>query len=255
MNSIKQIFSNPAIDQGLLAELDALQEPRSRFVIAFTPRSGSSYLCDVMKRIRRFGKPDEVLNQQFIPNILKKIPGRTPEEYLRNVIRHRKTPNGVSGLKTSWFQFDNFIKELENRSYLCGFRYIYLTRRNRELQAVSLYKATSTTVFHTNVHHDEEAIHMLRSIEYNYAKISEWYKHIDQQEKGWQSYFFENRVFPLCINYEEIEEDILSVLKRIAAFVKVNPNHVKMPDVPSVFKKISDQRNIEWAHRFVLENS
>ena len=88
---------------------------------------------------------------------------------------------------------------MDDHSYLSGFKYIYLTRRDLAAQAISLYKATETSVFHTNVQHSEEAISKLRSLQYDYEKIKEWYVHIDRQEKGWQAYFFNNRIVPLCV--------------------------------------------------------
>ena len=253
MNDIQKLFSSSTVDDDRIKHIDSLPEPRSRFLIAITPRSGSSYLCDVMTKIKLFGVPGEMINQQFIPEIIKKIPGRTAEEYIRNVIRSRKTKNGISGLKASWFQFQGFMEAMDDHSYLSGFKYIYLTRRDLAAQAISLYKATETSVFHTNVQHSEEAITKLRSLEYDYEKIKEWYVHIDRQEKGWQAYFYNNRIFPLCLHYEEIDADVFGVLKRIATFVGVDPNNVKIPAEASVFEKIRDQRNVEWAHRFSLE--
>ena len=253
MNDIQKIFSFSTLDDDRIKQIDALPEPRSRFLIAITPRSGSSYLCDLMTKIKLFGTPGEMLNQQFIPQIVKSIPGRTPEEYLRNVVRFRKTKNGISGLKASWFQFRGFTETMDDRSYLSGFKYIYLTRRDLSAQAISLYKATETSVFHTNVQHSEEAISKLQSLQYDYEKIKEWYVHIDRQEKGWQEYFFKNRIVPLCVTYEEIDDDVFGVIKRIATFVGVDPNNVRMPEESSVFERIRDQRNVEWAHRFSLE--
>lgn len=253
MNKIHQIFSNPAVDLNRLRQIQASPEPRSRFLIAITPRSGSSYLCDVMTKIKLFGIPGEVMNQEFIPKIIKRIPGRNPEEYIRNVIHFRKTKNGISGLKASWFQFQNFKNAMVDHSFLSGFKYIYLTRRDMAAQAVSLYKATETSVFHTNINHSEEAVFKLRSLEYDYEKIKEWYTHIDRQEKGWQQYFNENRISPLHLTYEEIDKNIVAILHRIATFVGVNPKNIRIPEESSVFKKIRDHRNAEWAHRFSLE--
>ena len=110
-----------------------------------------------------------------------------------------------------------------DHSYLAGFKYIYLTRRDLAAQAVSLYKATETTVFHTNIQHSQDAISKLQTLGYDYEKIKEWYVHIDRQEKGWQDYFYENNIFPLCITYEDIDENVFKVLKRIARFVHVDP--------------------------------
>ena len=53
--------------------------------------------------------------------------------------------------------------------------------------------------------------------------------------------------------YEEIEEGVLRLLMGIAAFVAVDPNNVRMPEEASVFRKIRDHRNVEWAQRFAKD--
>jgi LPS sulfotransferase NodH len=60
---------------------------------------------------------------------------------------------------------------------------------------------------------------------------------------------------PLYITYKEIEADVLDVIKRIAGYIDVDPATVTMPKEVSVFKKMRDSRNIEWAQRFTLENT
>lgn len=255
MNKIPSYFSSLPIDAKRLEELDALPEPRGRYILAMTPRSGSSYLCDVMTDTKRFGSPDEFLNEDFIPDIMKKIPGRTPEEYLRNVFRVRRTANGISGLKASWFQFRNFIECVEDRASLGGLRFVYLIRRDLAAQAISLYKATATSVFHTNVEHGNAAIERLRRLDYDYQAISSWYDHLLEQEAGWKAFFFECKIFPLTVTYEDIQEDVLGTMRRIAQYVGVEPKNVQVPTLPSVFRPVSDERNLEWACRFRLERA
>jgi LPS sulfotransferase NodH len=255
MNYIKDIFRDATINHDRLNQIEDMLDPQCRFLIAITPRSGSSYLCDLMTKLKIFGIPGEVLNQEFIPKIIKNFPGRNPEEYIRNVMRARKTKNNVAGLKASWFQFRNFRDSMTDSSFLAGFKYIYLTRSDLAAQAVSLYKATETSVFHTNIQHSEQAITKLESLGYDYEKIEEWYNHIDRQEKGWQNYFLENHISPLIITYEDIDNDILEVLTRIASYLEVDIKNIKMPEEASVFKKIRDQRNIEWAQRFSLAHT
>lgn len=254
MNPISALFNNPNLNLDRLQAIEAIEEPRSRYIIAITPRSGSTYLCDMMNRTKRLGKPHEALDFPYIKNHFDTVPGCTPEEYIRNLIRVRKTINNVSGLKASWFQFQNFKEAMTDQSYLKGFKYIYLTRRNLAAQAVSLYKATESSVFHTNKQHSEEAIKQLNELEYDYGKIKNWYDHIVAQEKGWQDYFHKQRIFPLCISYEDIEDDIFTVLQRIAVYVAVNPENIVMPEL-TLFKKVSDERNVEWSLRFTLEQN
>jgi LPS sulfotransferase NodH len=255
MNKIPKIFSNLDINVNRLQKIETLDDPRSRYLIAMTPRSGSSYLCDIMKKTHRFGSPDEKINENSLPVILKNIPGRNPDEYLRNVMRATKTVNRVSGLKASWYQFKNFTSLMSDTHYLQGFKYIYLTRQDLPAQAVSLYKATASSVFHTNIQHHEQALVKLEHLNYDFVKIKNWYDHIVAQEQGWLNYFDQYQLTPLTITYEEIELDLLSVLKKIAVHVKVTPGKIVIPARESVFKKIRDDRSVEWAKRFEEELS
>jgi LPS sulfotransferase NodH len=113
-----------------------------------------------------------------------------------------------------------------------------LIRQDISTQAVSLYKATESAVFYTNKKNSQEPIHKLQSLEYNFKKIKKWHDHIDRQESGWRRYFKESKISPLYLTYEEINADISQVLNRIALFVGVNPQHIKMPESSSVFEKV-----------------
>lgn len=251
MSSIFEKAAQPTPE--FLAQLEKAGEPRSRYLIAMTPRSGSSYLCDMMTKTRRFGAPGEFINPGFIPNILKSIPAGNGDDYLRWLMIRRKTANGLSGLKASWFQMQKFLPEVQDRDYLKGFRFIYLRRRDVVMQAISLYKATETDVFHTNVEHDQKRLQALAKLDYDFKAIEKWRQHILKQEQGWEQFFYENRIFPLHVFYEDIEQDVLQLMRRIATFVGVIPENVKMPEEASVFRKVRDQRNIEWAQRFARE--
>lgn len=227
--------------------------PGTRYIIAMTPRSGSSYLADVMTSTRLLGTPEEYLNLDFLPEILKAVPSLSPDEYLPNILKHAATPNGVSGIKASWGQFRDFKDALNTRTDLLDFRYIYLIRRSLPLQAISLYRATETGVFHTNVTHGEQSLSKLAGLQYDGNRIAHWHQHIVYEERGWLEYFVENRLTPLTITYEDIEEDIGLVVQRIANFLQID---VPLPDLDgklSIFKKIGQRLNIEWATRFMLE--
>lgn len=255
MTNLACYFSHELCDVKRLEQIEAYSQPRRRYVIAMTPRSGSSYLCSVLEATHRLGFPGEYLNEDFIPSILKTIPGGTAADYFKNVEKVKQSQNGVYGFKVSWFQFERFLTAIDDSRCLGSYRYIYLTRRNLAAQAVSLYKATATNVFHTNVSHDESSMQALGTLKYDFTKINQWYEHIVQQEQGWQDYFLNNRISPCYVTYEEIDEDIESVVKRIAHYVGDNPDELSVPKNPSVFKKVSDSRNMDWACQFMLERA
>ncbi|MBN8285750.1 Stf0 family sulfotransferase [Zoogloea sp.] len=250
--NILKLFENLSLDEERRAAVAAIPEPAPRYLIAMTPRSGSSHLCDVLKNTKLLGRPGEMVSQMFIPNILKSAPAATPDEYLAQVMRVVRTRNGVSGMKASWFQFNDFRGAMQDESVFRSYRFIYLTRRDLAAQAVSLYCATSSNVFHTNVEHTTTEREKLANLDYDFQAIKRWHEHILAQELGWQAYFAKHNIFPLSINYEEIEHDVTAVVKRIAHFVG-RPRAGESATSESIFRKIGDRRNVEWAARFTLE--
>jgi len=254
MNPIVPLFENQRLDIGRLQKVEALPDTRGRYLIAITPRSGSSYLCNMIKSTKRLGWPQEFLAASTIEKRLpKNIPARSADEYLRNGIRIFQSRNKVSGVKTSWFQFQLYLGAMTDQKYLQGFKYIYLTRRDLAAQSVSLYKAVSSNVFHTVAQPSEEETAKLASLEYDYQKIKYWHDHIVAQEIGWQRYFYDRQIFPLCMSYEDIEKDVLQCIKRIAMYLKVKPENIVLPEEPSPYKKIRNQQSTEWALRFANE--
>jgi len=252
--SIEKIFAELEPNEARLRKLESLPDPEIRFIIAITPRSGSSYLCDVMQMCKRLGSPGEFLQSAFIPKIAQSIPGRTPDEYMRNLFRVRRTPNDVAGLKASWFQFRMFHAALADRSVVRKFCYIYLIRKDSSEQAVSLYRATATQVFHTNIEHSAEKWNALTELQYDYDKIDHWHRHILAQERGWEAFFLRNRITPLTITYEDITHDIQFVLKRVAHHLGVNLPAQPVASDTSVFRKLGSRENLVWACRYRLEN-
>lgn len=250
--ALKSIFSDATIDEQRYAKVSALSDPTLTYMIAMTPRSGSSHLCDVLKNSKRLGRPGEMLSGPFLPNILKSAPAKSPDEYLKHILRVIKTPNGISGIKASWFQFNDFSQILADPNLLRKFRFIYLTRRDIYAQAVSLYCATSSNVFHTNKSHESSELAKLQTLQYDYDQIQFWKKHIEAQEVGWVRFFMQHNIYPLCITYEEIEAGVTAVALRIARYLS-RPLATHGLTEESIFQKIGDRRNVEWACRFRLE--
>jgi LPS sulfotransferase NodH len=198
--SIEELFCNLIIDENVYQEIFKIKDPKTKYVIAITPRSGSSYLCDLMTKSGLLGSPDEFLPPVFMKEILSNIPAKDSDEYLRHVIKKTQSENGISGLKTSWFQFLEFYESMKDPSSLNQFKYVYLYRRDVAQQAVSLYKATETSMFHTNIEHNSDTLRKVKSIKYDFEKIDEWKRHIESQELGWQNFFQKNRINPLRIS-------------------------------------------------------
>jgi len=251
-DKIRAIFKAAVIDQDRLEAVRKMADPAVKYMIAMTPRSGSSHLCDVLKNSKAFGRPGETLAEPFIPGVMKSAPAPDADEYVVNMLRVVASPNGVAGLKTSWFQFDLFRGALDGEAPFKNWRFIHLIRRDTFAQAVSLYRATASTVFHTNIEHGQAALDKLAALPYDYAQIKHWHNHILAQERGWREFFAVNNIFPLSITYEEIDDDVIAVVKRIAMFFG-RPRAAERAVHESIFRKLGSRQSVEWAARFQLE--
>jgi trehalose 2-sulfotransferase len=252
LHKISKLFAAHTIDQERYDKVAAIAEPAPRYLIAMTPRSGSSHLCDVIKNTNLMGRPGEMLSAQFIPNILNSAPAKDADDYVGQVMKVIRTRNGVAGMKVSWFQFNEFCGAMQDPSVFLKYRFIHLTRRDLAAQAVSLYCATESNVFHTNVAHAAHEVEKLTRLVYDYAKILQWYRHIEAQEIGWRTYFAKHNIFPLALSYEEIETDVVAVTQRIAHYIG-RPRAGNEAKSESIFRKIGERRNVEWAAQFTLD--
>ena len=109
MNRIAQIFEDSGSSKGAAGPLGHQQKSDRNYFIAFTPRSGSSWLAGLLTSTKKLGGPGEWFNPDNLPNILKTFPKCDLRSYAA-LIRHRfKTGNGVSGFEASFFQ----IKQVE----------------------------------------------------------------------------------------------------------------------------------------------
>lgn len=252
VQELLNVFATP----GDTSRLDTLRQaptPAVKYMIAMTPRSGSSYLCDVLGQTQRLGSPGEFL----APNSVGSHHARTaatdsPDEYVELMLRRGRSANGVSGFKVSWFQFKNFTAVMRSPQVFTQYKIIHLTRRHLAAQAVSLYRMTSTRVSHTNIAHSDTQLEALEALPYDYDKIKSWHKHLQVQEQGWQAYFAQHGIYPLCITYEDIDADVAAVCRRIAAYLG-RPKAAASVSTESVFRKLAGRTSVEWAARFELD--
>lgn len=251
MNSIAQILATVPPEAIVHSDVPA---PSRRYMIAFTPRSGSSYLCERLERTQAVGIPREILNKDLMPLVVEQVPARTPAEYLERVLSARASGD-VSGFKTSWYQLAEFSGELpDGFDHWDDYRCVYLVRGDLAAQAVSLYRAIGSNVFHTNIPVDDAARRRLDDLPYHYDDIAHWYRHLLEQELAWETWFRERSIVPLRVTYEAVHEDVEAVTRAILSFLGVRGNDEGLRE-PSVFRKLGGSVSADWADRFATEHA
>ena len=139
-------MSIPDTWEDAFARIARRAPPRS-YGIAFTPRSGSTWISDVVRQSRALGSPGEYFNiNAAFPSICEAACTNFEDYY--QWLRRVRVINGVFGFEISWpwaerLQADGNLELLRDTD--CWF---LLRRRDYILQAVSLHVAASSGVFH-----------------------------------------------------------------------------------------------------------
>lgn len=225
MSRLLDIFAcqeSPEQDRFDARDAQAMQQlppkARSEYLIAFTPRSGSSWLTSLLVDTRLAGRPEEWLNPNHLPDILKAHPCRDLTSYVRRIrrimlSRKRRT----FGIECSWFQWKLYLDANQQRVLPFAFdHHIYWTRRDLLGQALSLYKATETGFFHTVADRAQVAP---SAVAFDDARLWDWLLHIYQQEYGWRRYFKRRNIAPLELCYEDLWSDTALTLTRLLSTI------------------------------------
>jgi len=213
----------------------ALEKPKSskNYVICFTERSGSSMLCSILKQTNLLGMPNEYVNPRGPMQLyLKTCPATTLEEYFELLRRNQTTPNGIFGLKSCFFDFKPLIEMGGVGKLLNPVQFIYLTRRDIILQAISGYLARKSGIWHISSQAGGAENLDYSKVEYDEEQIL---KLIDIQIKErleWERFFTLYSIEPLRIVYEDIVESPITCVKQILSFLGENTD-ISTEDIKS----------------------
>ena len=138
-------------------------EPRLKYAILATPRTGSEFLCASLCR-RGIGVPLEYLGVFSIAERLgcRDEAGNTPlGPYFAQLHAKRTTPNGIFGIKVLSMQLRRFAGNdiPAAADFFSSFdRVLLLRRKDKLLQAISWARAVQTKRYHGFVGEAEQAL-------------------------------------------------------------------------------------------------
>jgi len=223
---------------------------RKTYCILITPRSGSTWLTRRIARLDVLSCPDEFFNVNEFGNTLKFNPGRDIYEVFDLVARKNCTDSGLFGFEMSYFDLAEFEREAKLLDVMLGEKhFFYLSRRNFVAQAISLFTAVESGVFHT---YQSDAVERL-PIPYDGDKIRYWACHILQQEYGFQRWLDANEVWPVRLSYEDLLDDVDGTIRRIARHLGVDLARAGARAIPQT-EKITADGAAEYEHRFRHEH-
>jgi LPS sulfotransferase NodH len=174
-------------------------------MVAMTARSGSSHLCKVLAAAGDFGQPNEIFNPRGnVQDECVRLGVSRFDDYL-NALTAK--PAGHFLFKTCWQDFAPFAAVW--RQIFPDLTVVYLERKNIAAQAISLYKAKTTNLWHKQ---HGEAHKKPPPVPYNYTKIKEAEQEIIIERQAWADFFRREGLTPPRLLYEDFETDITKAL-------------------------------------------
>jgi trehalose 2-sulfotransferase len=218
--------------------------PKTCYIIASAPRSGSHLLSSLMTATGLAGKPEEHFNPWHMG-----LAGDFPMDlifesgHVQQIIESTTTPNGVFGTKAQFTQVSNFVgmQRLESL-FPTPLKYIYIERKDDLHQAISLARAIQTNRYMWD--QTEE-----KSPTFNRELIFQCLREIKIQEKGWEMHFFQNHIEPFRVVYEEFIQDTAAVIWSVLDYLGIEiPEGFVVSEPP--IHKLADEVTEEWVREY-----
>ena len=245
------------IDTGYEGRFDFPQfggKPRLTYLLASVPRAGSTLFSHILWRTGCLGAPLEYLNfDPAGPYFFAAGSADAQRDLWRSVLRRRTSPNGVFALKA----FPTQLQALHGRNPALladvlatvlprgGPRHIvYLRRRDRVAQAVSLARAAMTGVWRKEQEGREAA-----PSEYSLEALEAAERGVAFQEDLWEKMLRDLAVEPLRMWHEDVLADPAGAAERVAAYLGVTIDPASAVDIPQIVKQSRGDAD-DWVARY-----
>ena len=247
-------FANPDFDPEKFGREIEKQCASKSYVIYFTPRSGSSWLTDILKASRKVGIPNEWLNPNHVSKIARAINAHDIESYAAMLTR-KQVRGGIFGLETTYYQLNKILPE--NADFFVHFGpwtdSYYLIREDIVSQAISLSKAVSTGVYHSVITPAEALERADEEYAYDPDHILTWLDHIRLLEIKTEAFFAKFDIEPLRLSYETITASAAATANAFFRRLNVDAMADELP--VSGHHRISTEKYCTFARRFRSEHA
>ncbi len=190
---------------------------------------------------------------------------RSYREHLRRSFQLGTTDNGVFGVKLMWRnlpELQHLAGELPEYGDLDLYgllerlfdhpRYIWVTRRDKVRQAVSLWRALQTRRWRHEHTHDDGPV----ELHYRFEGIDHLVRTLQADDEGWQEFFDQHGISPLRMVYEDLELGIGAAARAVLSYIGVQVPPDWHPR--EVLKRQADALSDRWVaayHRDAADRS
>jgi trehalose 2-sulfotransferase len=243
----------------------------ANYVIASTPRSGSSLLAAGLVATGVAGRPEEYFTPDYLEAYkedLELTPQCSWTEYLTKVMDFAATENGVRGVKIHWRHVVSLARALHFRGdpgvvlevLFPASVFVNIVRADRRAQAISLFRAETTGEWFRSVgspstlrplglyltrRAPDRATADLSGVAPTYEQIVAIERSLAAEQAAWTNHFTSRRLKVLTVRYEDLEADYRGEIARVLQFLGADPLRASgLPDPP--LERQSDHINDHW---------
>jgi trehalose 2-sulfotransferase len=243
--------AGPISFAGQAFDLPGPQKLRKSYIIASTPRCGSTFLCTRLWATGVLGAPAEYFAYQkpIGTKMMERLKAPSPAGYLDKLLACRTSNNGVFGVNLDFNDFNEALRRFPGMlDVLSPVTYIFVDRRDQLVQAAFMAKDVQA-----NAEARLAKTGRQRTIaRYDRDLISKWLGRIERQRLGWMRWFAANKITPFIISYEQLTADPASAVRRIAELLGVENDEPQKLRVV-LAQKPSDRASEAWAACFERE--
>ena len=217
------------------------------YIICSGPRTGSHFLSDLLTSTGVAGKPADYFNPLGAGAVSRlNEPGaiRYNRAYVDALVARTATPNGIFGSMIQFNQAANFVGLSRLLSiFPSAPKIIFLMRSDEIRQAVSLAIARQTGQFLASQPIERAPV-------YNADQIRCCLEDVWNHNRGWETYFWEHRISPHRISYEECVAAPLEIVRSTLAFIGGPALLPCSAAVGSSIQRQGNELNDRWTRRY-----
>jgi len=223
--------------------------PAHRYVILFSPRSGSTWLAATLGATGLLGHPYEHLHPDMARRRAEEAHSTEPAGVLAVLLRRHQTANGVFGLKLRALDIHLFGADAFFAALGPGTAYFCLWRENVVAQGISLYRAIASGRWHSyDAPRPPPA--------YDAAAIATWIAHVIEVENDNLDLLTDRRIAATWLRYEDIaRRDALCIDLFAARLGSPLPPGGPPPARPNALTVVADAWNADAEARFRAEEA
>jgi LPS sulfotransferase NodH len=230
--------------------------PTRSCLICSTPRSGSTYLCDLLAGTHLAGYPAEHFSFAQRHQWLEQWGIVNLDDYLPTALQEATSSNGIFSTKIMYTYLDRLVGDLRARFDL-GDRtipeilsyafpnpvYVWISRQDKVRQAVSLHRAMQTGMWikRPNIPDSPDRLY------FDYQHIDVWVRQMIEQDQAWDEFFRSHAIQPVRIIYEELaaapQETVLTVLRELGVTDSVEFSGSRL-------QRQADEISDRWVERY-----